>query len=383
MRVLLVIRSLDSGGTQRQCIELAKGLTSKGIEVHIAVFYSGERLEREVTEIPQIQLHDLRKRGRWHLLPLLINFRRLLSRYSFEIVYGFLSTGNLLALISKMTRPNQRPSVFWGIRDSNTDYNVYDPLLKTAHTLENLFSRFADKIITNSEAGQSFCLERGFPEKKLLTIHNGIDTEHYKSSKAHKYKIRASLGIGDDSILVGIVARIHPKKDLATFVKAAKLLSKKVDNLYFLCIGGNSPRYKDYADGLKLLCRNEGIDEIVQWLGDRDDINKLLSGIDIFSLTSSYGEGFPNVIAEAMACNTPCVVTNCGDSKIIVGDIGKIVPVRDPKALFQAWLALIALTKEERERLGAMSRARITSLFSVDRMVEKTLYAIYEALNER
>jgi glycosyltransferase involved in cell wall biosynthesis len=99
------------------------------------------------------------------------------------------------------------------------------------------------------------------------------------------------------------------------------------------------------------------------------------SGIDLLCLSSAFGEGTPNAVAEAMACGCPCVATDVGDTRALLGPAGTIVPPRDAAALAAAILDLALLPQSERARLGALGRARIVEHFGPDRLVERTLAA--------
>jgi glycosyltransferase involved in cell wall biosynthesis len=92
--------------------------------------------------------------------------------------------------------------------------------------------------------------------------------------------------------------------------------------------------------------------------------------LDVATLTSSFGEGFPNVVAEAMACGLPCVVTNVGDAALILGDLGWVVPPRSPSALAKAWSA--ALAQERRPEIRRRRRRRIEENYSLERMIDET-----------
>jgi glycosyltransferase involved in cell wall biosynthesis len=129
---------------------------------------------------------------------------------------------------------------------------------------------------------------------------------------------------------------------------------------------------------LTKLVESSGLNGRTHLLGERADVAELTAGLDIASSSSLYGEGFSNVIGEAMACGVPCVVTDVGDSGWIVGETGKVVPPRDPKALAMAWASLIESGREERLRLGAKARTRVVREFSLDRVTR-----LYENLYEQ
>jgi glycosyltransferase involved in cell wall biosynthesis len=104
-----------------------------------------------------------------------------------------------------------------------------------------------------------------------------------------------------------------------------------------------------------------------------------MAALDILSLSSAFGEGFPNAIGEAMACEVPCVVTDVGDSAEIVGDAGLVVPPRNPTAMAEAWETLLAKSPEERRVLGRAARERIARNFSLD-VVTRQYEILYAGL---
>jgi glycosyltransferase involved in cell wall biosynthesis len=104
-------------------------------------------------------------------------------------------------------------------------------------------------------------------------------------------------------------------------------------------------------------------------VGPRDDVPTVLQGLDFFVL-SSVGEGFPNVVVEAMASGVPCIVTDVGDTAEIVGDTGWIVPASDPRALAQAMRLALAEDEAARHARSDAARARISEMYTIRKMVQ-------------
>jgi glycosyltransferase involved in cell wall biosynthesis len=211
----------------------------------------------------------------------------------------------------------------------------------------------------------------------MVVIPNGFDLAGFKPDPVARISVRRELGIAEDSLLVGLVGRFNAQKDHSTFVHAAARLSAGLPGVHFLLCGDDITPAK--AQHVRWITAS-GIRERCHLLGRREDIARLTAALDIATTTSAYGEGFPNVVGEAMACAVPCAVTDVGDSAAIVQDTGKVVPPRDPSALADAWLALIALGAEGRRQLGTAARKRIEKNFSLPLIVG--LYQhLYEELS--
>jgi glycosyltransferase involved in cell wall biosynthesis len=112
--------------------------------------------------------------------------------------------------------------------------------------------------------------------------------------------------------------------------------------------------------------------------GERSDVHRLMQAMDVFCL-SSKSEAFPNVLGEAMACAVPCVSTDVGGCREIIGDTGVLVPPSDSRALALGLLALLEKPVEELRSLGRAARERIQARYSLSRAVEE--YSnVYERL---
>ena len=152
-------------------------------------------------------------------------------------------------------------------------------------------------------------------------------------------------------------------KDHANFLNAAAKIIPDHPNVHFILVG---PGVDHQNQVLSEQIQRLGIDQQVHLLGERQDIPVLMTSLDIFTSSSAYGESFPNVLGEAMSCQIPCVTTNVGDSVLIVGETGFVVPIQDAAALAAAWQKLISLGEEARHHMGEQARDRIKQHFDLD-----------------
>ena len=223
--------------------------------------------------------------------------------------------------------------------------------------------------MANPETGRDYHVAHGFPERKRLVVPNGIDTARFRPIPQARARLYSEWGLPEDAVLIGLVARLDPQKDHATFLRAAAALSRDHPGARFVCVGtGPKQRVAD----LRRLAQELGVAEKVIWAGLRKDMPEVLSSLDIATSSSAFGEGFSNAIGEAMAAGVPCVVTGVGDSAAIVGDTGVVVGPRDAEALAQGWRRLLSLSEDERRALGCRSRERVLQKFSTRAMVDQT-----------
>lgn len=368
--IFFLARSLDRGGAERQLVMLAAGLAQRGHTVAVVVLYGGGAFTAEL-EAAGVRLIVLEKNGRWDLLPFLIRLVRLLRKEHPAVLHSYLTVPNILSALLKPLLPGTH--IIWGLRASNMDLSRYDWLSRLTDLLERKLSRFADHIIANSHAGKRHAVVKGVPEDKIAVIPNGIDTKHFRFDPEGQRRVRAEWGIAKNEILVGLAARLDPMKDHPTFLGATSRIAHERHNVRFVCVGDGPPAY---TEALKQQAATLGLTSQLIWAGARDDMPTVYSALDIASSSSSFGEGFSNTIAEAMACGVPTVVTDVGDSAWIVGGTGVVVPHSDPGALTQGMLKLIDMPAEQRRALGGQARSRIVAEFGIDNLVQATESAL-------
>jgi len=365
--VFFLIRSLNIGGTERQLVELVKGLDKTRFKVTVGIFYNEGALIEEIEGIPGIHVISLNKRGRWDLARFICRFIKILTTLKPHILYSFLPDANLVGLISgRITRVKQ---IVWGVRASNMDVSRYDWLAGLSLRLSVFLSRFPNAIIANSVAGLRFHKDIGYKTERMKVIPNGIDTKLFKPDHPSGFRLRDEWGIDEKTVSIGLMGRLDPMKDHTTFLRAVKIFNQEERSVRFVCVGDGKEPYKSEIHSL---CRKLGLNGSLIWTGERYDMIVVYNAMDIVTSSSSFGEGFPNVIGEAMACGVPCVVTDVGDSAIIVGETGIVVPPKDPQALADGWRSMLKRLNDKSSSIKEMARARIVSHYSSEIFIQKT-----------
>ncbi len=224
------------------------------------------------------------------------------------------------------------------------------------------------RIVCCSEASQRMHISVGYAADRMVVIPNGFDLTAFKPNPAARLSVRRELDIPAEAFLIGQVGRFDAQKDHWTFIQAAAQLLAYSPGVHFLLCGdGITWGNAELAGWIA----TTGIGHRCHLLGHREDIPRLTAACDIATSSSSHGEGFSNVIGEAMACGVPCVVTDVGDAALIVRETGRVVPPQNPEALAQNWRALLELGREGRERLGRAAHSRIGENFNLPVIVAK------------
>ncbi|MBN8417866.1 MAG: glycosyltransferase [Verrucomicrobia bacterium] len=341
MKIAFIIRDLGHGGAQRQLVLLAIGLVKEGHEVSVLHFYEGPfRAELESGGVKTICVG---KKSRWDLAGFFLRLVKAARSLRPEVLHGYLAESNLMALFLKPFCGF--PRVVWGVRDSQTDAHLWGLLGRLSFRLNCLLARFADVIICNSQAGRDYYAARGYPLQKMHVIPNGIDTERFQPQPRTPNK----------ELTFGLVGRMNPMKDHATFLHAAAL----DPHARFLIVGSGDAAYEQQ---MRNLATRLGLTNRLTWMPAQNNMPAVYAKFDCLVNSSAFGEGFSNVIGEAMACGVPCIASNVGDSAWIIGDKTQVFPVGDHAALAQCMLSFHPHNP----------RQRIVDEFSVAKLIERT-----------
>ncbi len=310
---------------------------------------------------------EVQLKRRWDLIGFYVRLAACMRGIQPDLLHGYLTESNLMTVLLKPFCPRAR--IVWGVRDSQTDAPLWGVLAGWSFRLARLLSRFADRIIANSRSGRDYYAGLGYPSGRLTVIPNGIDTERFRPDPAARESARRELGAAEGDFLFGIAGRLNPMKDHATFLRAAARAAAAVPAARFICVGDGPP---DYVAGLRRLATSLGVEHRVVWRSTQRDVAAFYNALDALVSSSAFGEGFSNVIGEAMACGTPCLATDVGDARWIMGDAGLAVPAGDCDALARAMVRVAQLPPAELLRLKQQARHRMVDQFTVAQLVART-----------
>lgn len=353
----LVVGSLRSGGTERQVVTLANELVRRGESVAVAIV-DGRHAEAYELDAPVVK-NVLAHGGVFGAIRAALRLRRLVGNDS--IVYSFLDAANLLAAASLFGRSMK---LVWGVRASDVASSV---VARLTSRLCRPFSSRVDVLIGNATACLDFYRGHGFRPRSHAVVFNGIDVTTWRPDLDVRAAVRAELGIAENVLLVGFVARVDPQKRHDLLLQAFA----RCDDAHLLLVG----RGTDAAEGdLAKLIHSLGIGKRVRRLGERKDVRRITAALDV-ACCASYYEGFPNSLLEGMACGVCCIASDVGGVREVLGDAGIVVADDTAEAFAQALQAVLR-DGGRRAALAAAGRSRAVALFSTAAMTDATVAAV-------
>lgn len=289
----------------------------------------------------------------------LLTLARMIRAQAPDVIQSWMYHADLMSTLALLLSGRRRRTrSFWGIRCSDMDVRHYRWTLRLVLWLNARLSHIPDGMIANSYAGWTFHQRLGYRARRFEVIPNGVDVAAFHPNAAARQTVREELGIEQRAPLVAMIARVDPMKDHACFLDALSRLPA----VRALLVGKGTEALPEIPGLVRL--------------GIRSDVAHLLAACDVVVSSSAFGEGFPNAVAEGMACGLPAVVTDVGDAARILGDTGVVVPPRDPAALAAAIRTILDELPAQRTARGLRARERIASLYSLDRAV-----AAFDALH--
>jgi len=378
MKILHIISGLPIGGAEMMLYKLLSFINRYMFEPVVISLTDYGSLGNNIKNL-NVPVYKMEMKAGFPNLFKVWRFIKLIRKINPELIQGWMYNGNLAALLAKWVLPTH-VSLLWNIRHTPDDLKKEKRLTAWVIRLGAKFSSHPAQIIYNSNVSKQKHELLGYDNKNKSIIPNGFNCEQFKPCDNAKSKLRHSLGLKKDTLLIGLVARYHIMKDHVGFLHSAGKLNKIYPEIHFVLVGQGVDKNNQL---LTKLIQELKIVKNVHLLGKRKDVDEITAELDIACSSSSWGEGFSNAIGEAMACGIPCIVTNVGDSAWIVEETGIVVKPGDRKAFTEAMITLIKMNPEERLELGRSARNRIIKHFSIIRVVKQYENLYRDILNTK
>ena len=357
--IVHVITELGSGGAERMLQRLVSA--SKRYR-HVVVSLTTEGKLGASMRHAGVEVFALGMSRDFPSPAAIFRLAHILRRERPVIVQTWLYHADLIGLIA--ARVAGIRTVAWNLRCSNLDLSQYRWTTRVVVRLLVWLSAVPAAIMANSDAGRRWHNILGYRPNRWEIVPNGIDTQFFHPDSEARARWRRQFNVGKNDVLVGMVARRDPSKHHENLLRAAAELTRQRSDLAFVFAGRGVSRNDAVLAHLA-----DAVHAPVHLIGESDDVAGLTAALDV-AVLASVGEGFPNVVTEAMATGVPCIATDSGDVATILGGTGLVVPPGDENALTAA-ISSLASDSAMRARMGEAARHRIEEHYSLAAAVDR------------
>ncbi|NSW51296.1 MAG: glycosyltransferase [Anaerolineae bacterium] len=372
IRILHLISGLHVGGAETMVLQLVsetQGVTASHFVISMTdIGEIGERLQ-----MMGVPVESLGMRRRTTDIRGMLRFNKWLSTHEFDVVHSWMYHANLLAGLLV------RKPLVWAIHNTDLSLRFSGVLTVLTNLMCAILSHFcANQVVYCAESARVLHEKQGYDRRKGLVIPNGFDLDQFKPDTHARQRLLERLNLRDtpELRLVGHVGRFNPQKDYGNLVSAFSRVCH-VDADAHLVLFGNQLEESNRWLTERIVAA--GVGDRVHLMGRTEHIETLLPGLDVFVLSSAYGEAFPLALGEAMACGVACVSTDVGDARVMLSNAGKVVPPKDPVMLAEAILALLTQSPNEIQRQAEASRRKIMESYDIHAVIDAYL-TLYHSL---
>lgn len=360
VKVLHLITSLGAGGAERQLLNLCQDPDPR-------VTYRVVSLKEGGALLPLFQdagvlLGTLGMQSGWPSLRGFVKLCKILKTYKPDVLQTWLYHGDLLGLMAGKVMGF--PRLYWNIRCSNMDFSQYSWKTRVVAQLNAKLSKIPEGIVFNAHAGKAAHEQEGFSPRRWIYRPNGFkippqEKVLFEAHKAAKVAARAALGLPEEALVLGMVARVDPMKDYQTLFTAVARLQKHFASLHLVVIGQGTEALGSFfaGDRTHLHC-----------LGFRKEAASLMGAFDACILSSAFGEGFPNVMGEAMARGLPVFASDVGDARHLIGEEKHLFPPGDATCLETLLRDFLSMPASKRAQKGQEFYHRLQASYSLEKM---------------
>ena len=361
VKTLHVITGLGHGGAERQLANLVSMSAQES-----AVFSLKE---------PGVMVQEVRKAGgpvftgavrRSGSPAWILELRKVIRELRPQVVMGWMYHGNLAASLTR--RLGHQGTIVWNVRHSVNDIRQEKASTRWVIRAGAWSARSPARIIYNSATAAEQHERLGYPAAKRIVLPNGFDLDRFKPDLRARETRRAELGVPSDRFLLGVVGRAHPMKNHLGWLKAFQILVD--DGLPVHCLMAGTGVAE--AEGpLTTAVRKAGMESVVTLLPPTDSPETIYTALDLLVMPSLWGEGFPNVVGEAMGCGVPALVTDVGDTAFVVGETGFVAESGDADVLATRARSALGKGQEGLARLGSSARERMLECYGLESVAQR------------
>jgi glycosyltransferase involved in cell wall biosynthesis len=366
IRIVHIINSLRTGGAELVLLRLMSHANRQAFQMQAVTLAHGGDVAESLRALG-FRVHCLEMGTRRIHTAGFVRLVRLLRSEKPHLVQTWLQQSDVVGgIAAKIARTGP---VLWNIRHS-TLHPVFTKRRTWMFTKvgARLSPYIPAHIVCCSEASRKEQVEMGYSDGKMSVIPNGVDTARFTPDPESRIAVRRELGIPPSALVLGTVGQAHPAKDYPDLIRAADRIAAQRPEAHFVFCGKNvTMEHPELGPFIKASQHRSRFHVI----GMRPEVHRVMASFDVLISASRFSEGFPNVVSEAMACCIPCVVTDVGDSALILGPAGTVVPPEQPEAIVRAVLALVEAGPDALTKLGHEARRRIVEQFSLQRMVAR------------
>lgn len=362
MRILYIITGLGLGGAEKVVIDLAESMHKRGHQVKIA-YLTGNIIIRP--KFNEIEIIGLKLNSLKDMISSSIIYNKLIISFKPDVVHAHMVHANLFTRLNRLFYKVPK------LINSAHSNNEGGELRMYAYKLTNFLADVTTNVSQN--AVYEFEKKKAVPRGQMLTIYNGINLNNFKPKAINRTNFIESLNLNPNKKILLSVGRLTEPKDYPNLIRSLCILkTKSITNFQLIIAGEGILRVE-----IERIIQDLNLKDEITLLGNRKDIADLMNLADIYILPSKF-EGFGLVVAEAMACETFVIATNCGGVSEVMGETGILVPPQNSELLAQAIEHSLSLSDEEIIQNGKKARLRVEQLFSLETSINKWL-EIYEA----
>lgn len=371
-RILHVIVGLNSGGAERTLRNL---LLSDSVHHHSVVSLTsrgtyGEELLKAGIPVDYLGM----SRSPLDVIRCAFTIRDKILNVSPDIIQTWMYHADFIGSLSAIFAGHR--NIFWNLRASEPKLGKTRATTLMLIALLSLLSWFVPrKIIAVGASVKKAHARLGYRSSKILVVQNGVDVNQFRADPKIRGALRASLSIPSEMLVIGLVGRLDPQKNHAGFLRACEKLFQ--DGREFRIIFAGEGAELSNSEFSRLIAKT-ACGPYIFALGKSYEVLDVMNAIDFLVLPSRYGEGFPNVVLEAMACERPCIVSDSGDSRAIIGDLGWSFSRKSFRDMCDKISDALSISPDERTLLGVKSANRVGDKFPLRKMVKnyQTLYSL-------